>query len=210
MFERPLRLPRIYPITDRNISGLPHAEQVKMLIRGGAEIIQLREKLASPREFFEAAAPALELARDAGVSLIINDRVDIALAIKADGVHLGQHDLPPRNARELLGKHAIIGLSTHSVAQATSAVKEPVDYIAIGPIFYTQTKQDPDDIVGLDGLRAVRAAVGNVPLVAIGGINANNICSVFDAGADSAALIGALLSEPAEIETRTAVFIELA
>jgi thiamine-phosphate pyrophosphorylase len=211
MFDRPsFRLPRIYPITDTRISALSHAEQVERLIRGGAKIVQLRDKNASPRRFYEEARSALELARAGGVQLIINDRADIALALRADGLHLGQDDLSPQNACKLLGEDAIIGLSTHSVEQAVRGAAQPVSYIAIGPIFPTRTKQRQDDVVGLDGLRAVRAAVGDVPLVAIGGINAENISSVFDSGADSAAIIGALLAKPAEIASRMKDFIQLA
>jgi thiamine-phosphate pyrophosphorylase len=210
MFDRgPFQLPQIYPITDVSISDLSHAEQVDRLIRGGAMIIQLREKNASPREFCESAKPALELTSASGIPLIINDRADIALALKADGVHLGHDDLPPLHARVLLGRNAIIGLSTHSVEQAIRAAEQPVTYIAIGPIFQTRTKDDADKAVGLDGLRAVRDAVGDIPLVAIGGINAENIRSVFDSGADSAAIIGALLALPDEIEPRMKEFIRL-
>src|SRR5437762_3670766 len=112
-----LQLPRVYPITDRSISSLTHAEQVARLIEGGATFIQLREKTETPREFFADAAPALRVARDAGVTLLINDRVDIALALGADGVHLGQTDLPVIAARKLLGPKAIIGYSTHNLEQ---------------------------------------------------------------------------------------------
>jgi len=206
MFE----LPRIYPITDTRISGLSHGEQTKRLIRGGAKIIQLRDKNASPREFYDSSKEALTITRAAGIPVIINDRADVAFALKADGVHLGQNDLPPAPARKLLGKDAIIGLSTHSVEQAMNAAQQPIDYIGIGPVFPTKTKQDPDDVVGLEGLRAVRNAIGDLPLVAIGGINAENIGSVFRAGADSAAIIGALLADPEDIETQMKQFMEFA
>ena len=144
----------------------------------------------------------MNVARKLGVKIIINDRVDIALALQADGVHLGQDDLSPREARTLLGESAIIGYSTHSVEQAIEAIKLPIDYIAIGPAFETTTKLDPDAVVGLDGLRRIRNAIGKFPLVAIGGINLANLRSVFDAGADSAAIIGALLSDTDEIGRR--------
>lgn len=201
-------LPRIYPITDTRITGLSHAEQVDRLIRGGAKIIQLRDKSASPREFYDSAKEALDVTRPRSVPLIVNDRADIALALKADGVHLGQEDLPPLAARKLLGEAAIIGLSTHSVEQAKIAAQQPVDYIAIGPVFPTRTKNDPDNVIGLAGLRAVRDAISGKPLVAIGGINADNIGSVLEAGADSAAIIAALLTEPRDIQTRMRGFID--
>lgn len=195
-------LQHIYPITDTFISGISHFEQVKKLISGGARIIQLREKRTSPRDFYEAAGPALQLARKSGVSVMINDRVDIALALKADGVHLGQDDMPPQKARKILGPEAIIGFSTHSVEQAIAASILPIDYIAIGPIFDTSTKEDPDDVVGLGGLAEVRRVIGNFPLVAIGGITVENIRAVLDSGADSAAVIGAIVADPGKIESR--------
>ena len=181
---------------------ISHAEQVLRLSAGGATLVQLREKHLSPREFFEAARDALEVARARQMRLIINDRVDIALALGADGVHLGQDDLPPVAARELLGQQAIIGFSTHTIEQAIEAARLPVDYIAIGPIYQTSSKENPDAVVGLDGLRRVRRAVGRIPLVAIGGINAANAHEVIAAGADSLAIISLLWREPAETARR--------
>jgi thiamine-phosphate diphosphorylase len=198
-----LSLPKLYPITDARLSGLSHREQVARLLAGGASFIQLREKHASPRDFYQEAEAALRVAREGGARLIINDRVDAALALKADGVHLGQDDLPPAAARSLLGEQAIIGYSTHTVAQALEAARLPVDYLAIGPIYATSSKDNPDPVVGLDGLRRVRQAAGDLPLVAIGGINRQNAREVIAAGADSVALINALLASPLEIEDRT-------
>ena len=189
-----LTLPKIYPITDERISGIAHAEQVRLLIAGGATLIQLREKYAGTRAFYESAAAAVAIAREHDVSIIINDRVDIALALKT-GVHLGQDDLPPDEARALLGPDAIIGFSTHSIEQARTAMKYPIDYIAVGPVFQTNTKQDHDPVIGLDGLKAVRNIIDR-PLVAIGGINEGNVAEVFAAGADSAAMIGAVIAQP--------------
>jgi thiamine-phosphate pyrophosphorylase len=108
-------LPRIYPITDPRIAKISHAEQVQKLMAGGAEIIQLRDKYHAPKDFYEAAKAALAIAQRQGVKIIINDRADIALALKADGVHLGQDDLPPDRARKILGERAIIGFSTHNL-----------------------------------------------------------------------------------------------
>lgn len=201
---------KVYPITDVRLTGLSHAEQVTLLIQGGATLIQLREKNLSPREFFPQAQAALEVARAHDVSIIINDRVDIALALHADGVHLGQHDMPPHAAREILGDEALIGFSTHNPAQALSARTLPIDYLAIGPIFPTSSKKNPEQLVGLDGLREVRDAVGHLPLVAIGGITAQNIKSVLKEGANCVALIGAVLTDPLTIATNTAHLISLA
>ena len=202
-FTLRIKLPKLYPITDARLSGLSHAEQVRRLSAGGADLIQLREKHLAPREFYREAEDALSIARALGVLLIINDRVDIALALKADGVHLGQDDLPPDAARALLGEQAIIGFSTHTVEQARAAARMPVDYIAIGPVFETSSKENPDPVVGLDGLRRVRQEVGAIPLVAIGGISPDSIGKVLEAGADTVAVIGLLLSNPPLIEART-------
>ncbi|MFL6284963.1 MAG: thiamine phosphate synthase, partial [Pyrinomonadaceae bacterium] len=141
--------------------------------------------------------------------LIINDRADIALALGADGVHLGQDDMPPEAARSLLGGGAVVGFSTHGVEQAIAAARLPVDYIAVGPIFKTASKENPDPVVGLEGLRRVREAVGRLPLVAIGGVTRENVPSVLDAGADSVAVISALLNheDPSEITRLTRDFL---
>ena len=148
-----LILPRVYPITDRRLSGLSHAEQVRRLILGGATLIQLRDKDASPCDFYRQAADALEIARKHNVKIVINDRVDVALALRADGVHLGQTDLPPEAARRLLGESAIIGFSTHNQTQAFVAAKLPVNYIAFGPVFRTSTKENADPVAGLAALQ---------------------------------------------------------
>jgi thiamine-phosphate pyrophosphorylase len=189
-----LTLPKIYPITDTSISGLSHRDQVKQLIEGGASLIQLREKRASPREFFQDALDAVNIAHAAGIKLIINDRVDVALAIGADGVHLGQTDMPVEAARRLLGEHAIIGFSTHNLNQVEEAVRLPIDYLAFGPIFPTATKENPDPPVGLTELAQIKNLVGSLPLAAIGGITAAAIREVLMSGADSIAIISAVLN----------------
>ncbi|HEX6719028.1 MAG TPA: thiamine phosphate synthase [Pyrinomonadaceae bacterium] len=188
------RLPRVYALTDVSLSGLSHAEQVTFLSEGGASLVQLREKQMPALEFFEEATKAVTVARGCGVQLIINDRVDIALATGAAGVHLGQDDMPPDAARKLLGPDAVVGYSTHNIEQALRASKLPIDYLAIGPIFQTMTKTDTSPVLGLDGLRAVRQAIGRLQLVAIGGITHANARAVIEAGADSVAVISALLS----------------
>ena len=196
-------LPTLYPITDRRLSNLSHAEQVARLARGGARLVQLREKELPPRDFYAAAEAALKVARSLNVRLIINDRADIALALGTDGVHLGQDDLPPRAARELLGPRAVIGHSTHNAEQAAEASRLPIDYLAFGPVFPTTSKSNPDPVVGLENLRRVRALIGNLPLVAIGGITHENAREVIAAGADSVAVIAALLSDPDLISQKT-------
>lgn len=201
-----LNLPKIYPLTDTRLAKLSHREQVEKLISGGAGFIQLREKYASPKEFYDDAKAAIEIARKCSVKIIINDRVDIALALKADGVHLGQDDLPPAKAREILGEKAIIGFSTHSVRQAIEAAKLPIDYVAIGPVFATATKENPEKTVGIEGVRRVRAAINDFPLVAIGGITAKNFREVFENGADSLAVIKSILSPPDKIAENLRLF----
>ena len=188
------------------LSGLTHAEQVKRLIAGGAEIIQLREKRMSPRQFYEASVEAVGLAKRHNIPVIINDRVDIALVTGAAGVHLGQDDMPPAAARKVLGSKAMIGYSTHTVEQAVAAASMPVDYIALGPIFPTSGKGDAEDVVGPDTITEVRERIGEIPIVAIGGINAENFTKVFSSGADSAAIISALVSDAALIEARMRAF----
>jgi thiamine-phosphate pyrophosphorylase len=192
-------LPRVYPITDTNLSGLSHAEQIDRLIAGGATLIQLRDKHAAPRDFYRQAEAALQIARKHNVRLIINDRVDVALALGVDGVHLGQTDMPVEAARRLLGKSALVGISTHSLAQVELAANMPVDYVAYGPIFKTSTKENPDPIAGLEALRAVRTIVGALPVVAIGGITLANAEQAWRAGADAVSSIAALVSDPSRI-----------
>lgn len=194
-----IHLPKVYPITDSEISGLSHLEQTKRLIAGGATLIQLREKRASSRVFHDDAEAALQAARSAGVKLIINDRVDIAFALKADGVHLGQDDMPVEPARRLLGRDAVIGFSTHNLEQAREALHLPIDYLAFGPIFLTSTKSNPDPVAGLDQLRHICSLAGSLPVVAIGGINRSNAREVLAEGADAVAVISALVANPARI-----------
>jgi thiamine-phosphate pyrophosphorylase len=197
------RLPRVYPLTDVQLSGLSHADQVRLLSLGGATLVQLREKQMPALQFYEQARAAATR----GVQLIINDRVDVALAVGAHGVHLGQDDMPPEAARRLLGDEAVIGYSTHSVEQAKKALTMPIDYIAIGPIFTTSTKTNPSPTLGLEGLRAVREVIGNAQLVAIGGISHANAREVIEAGADCVAVISAVLSDPAQISHATQTLI---
>lgn len=198
-----MKLPRVYTLTDVQLTGLSHAEQVELLSLGGASLIQLREKRMSAKEFYEQAKAAVAVAAQRGVQVIINDRVDVALAAGAHGVHLGQDDMPPDAARRLLGPDAVIGYSTHNIEQAITATKLPIDYLAVGPIFATTTKSDTAPVLGLDGLRAVRQAIGAFPLVAIGGITLENARDVIAAGADSVAVISALLSNPLRIQEAT-------
>lgn len=198
---------KVYPITDVRISGLSHADQVARLIQGGAKLIQLREKYLPPRDFFPQAEAAIRVARERNARIIINDRVDIALALKADGVHLGQDDLPVDAARTILGENALIGYSTHNLSQALQARTLPIDYLAVGPIFETPSKNDSEPTVGLEALREIRDLVPDLPLVAIGGITAKNLQTTLRAGASCVAVISAVLGNPAGISAATADLI---
>jgi thiamine-phosphate pyrophosphorylase len=203
-----LQLPRVYALTDVQLSDCSHSDQVELLSLGGASLVQLREKQMPALEFYEQAKAAVAVAERSGVQLIINDRVDVALAVAARGVHLGQDDFPPLEARKLLGATAIVGYSTHNLDQALAAVKLPVDYLAIGPIFQTTTKTDTSPVLGLEGLRSIRRAIGTVPLVAIGGITHANARDTIEAGADSVAVISALLADPHHITEMTRSLIQ--
>lgn len=201
-----LTLPRLYPITDTRLSGSSHRQQVERLAAGGARLIQLRDKQASPRDFYESAVEAIAAARRLGAQIIINDRLDIAVAARADGVHLGQDDLPVEEARRIVGKGWIIGYSTHTVEQALAAESLAVDYIAIGPVFETSSKENPDPVIGLDLIREIKGRVSR-PLVAIGGITLARASQVIEAGADSLAVISDLYST-GDIEDRVRSFLE--
>ena len=183
-------LPRLYAITDAS-AGLSHVEQVEAFARGGARWVQVRDKHAAGRELYEIVVAALAVARPLGVKIVVNDRVDVALAAGADGAHVGQEDLPAEAARQILGPGRIVGVSTHTAEQAREAAALPVDYVAIGPVFATATKENPDAVVGLEGVRAARAVVP-MPLVAIGGITLERAPEVIAAGADSVAVVSDL------------------
>jgi thiamine-phosphate pyrophosphorylase len=188
-------IPKLYAITDRQWSNCTHEEIVRMMLGGGASFIQLRDKDAIGRELLDQAVACLRLTRKAGATLIINDRVDVALTAGADGVHLGQEDLSVAEAREILGKDKIIGVSTHTIDQFRAALETSADYIAVGPVYPTMTKENPDPVVGLELVRESRKLTDR-PLVAIGGINHERAPEVIAAGADSVAVISALYPLP--------------
>lgn len=190
-----MKLPRLYPILDSTAlarCGCTPLTAADGLLEAGVEMLQFRHKGEYTREVFGVAEKISSLCRPSGVHFIVNDRADIAALLDA-GLHLGQDDLPPEYARRLLGPSRTIGFSTHNAAQMVAAGQEPVDYVALGPIFSTVSKDRPDPVVGLDGLRACRALMQR-PLVAIGGITIETAYSVLDAGADSLAVIGGLLT----------------
>ena len=187
---------QLYLISPLDVAG-PFPDRLERALaasgpKGPVAAFQFRVKGIDQHEATRLAGPLQEICAARDVAFIVNDSIALAKRLNADGVHLGQGDLPPKHARELLGKDAIIGYSTHNLAQAVEAMSEPIDYIAIGPVFQTTTKADHDPVIGLDAVRSVRQAIGNFPLVAIGGITLEKTRSVLDAGVDSVAIIGAI------------------
>jgi len=177
-------------------AGWRPADLAAAYLSGGATFLQVRAKRASGAEFVDLAATIVELARPGGAVVVVNDRADIARIARADGVHVGQTDLPPADVRQIVGGDAVVGLSTHTLEQMNAAVREPVTYVAIGPVFGTTSKATGYDAVGLDMVRSAAASAKSrgLPLVAIGGITLATARSVIDAGATSVAIIGDLLS----------------
>ena len=193
-----MKLPRVYPILDtESLDGRSIALETAAaaFLEGGAGILQIRHKQHWSRGFFASAGTVARLCREAGAALVVNDRADFALLLDA-GLHVGQDDLPPRDARRLMGPDAVIGFSSHNVAQLCAAGGEPVDYVALGPVFATASKLNPDPVTGVEEIRRCRSLVEK-PLVAIGGITLENAVDVWRAGADSVAVIASLLPSPA-------------
>ena len=186
-------IPPVYPITDKSLSKKPsHLQIVRELIRGGATLIQIRDKDTPVREFLVDLRRCVEYASRYEARILVNDRCDLALLSGADGVHLGRDDLPPIAARKVLGNSALLGFSTHSLLHVRQSNHLPIQYIGFGPVFATATKPDHFPVVGLTALqRACRLSAR--PVVAIGGIGIEQIRPVLEAGAASAAVISALM-----------------
>jgi thiamine-phosphate pyrophosphorylase len=193
-----MKLPRVYPILDSEAlarRGIGLETAAAAFVEGGAGILQIRHKGHWSREVFASAKRIAGLCREAGAQFVVNDRADFALLLEA-GLHIGQDDLSPRDARKLMGTEPTIGFSSHNVEQLCAAGGEPVDYVALGPIFGTASKMNPDPMVGVAELRRCRALLEK-PLVAIGGITLENARDAWQAGADSVAVIAGLLPESA-------------
>jgi len=187
---------RLYLCTDRALSlGRPLLETTETAIDGGVTLVQLREKDLSSREFYELALALRELTKRRKVPLVINDRLDIALAVEADGLHIGQSDLPIEAVRRIAGKNFFTGVSAGTIEEALRAEKAGADYLGVGAVFPTGSKADAGDAIGLDGLRAICAAV-TIPVVAIGGIAPDNAAQILQSGAAGIAVISAILSQP--------------
>jgi thiamine-phosphate pyrophosphorylase len=202
-----LVLPRLYVILDAALLTVPETECAEKLAAGGVRLLQYRNKRASAREVFESSKRLSALLIPQGVTLVVNDRADVALAAEASGVHVGQEDLGVEAARSVLGARKLLGVSTHNLEQFKEAAATSTDYIAVGPVFSTSTKANPDPVVGIEMIRQVRSLTDK-PIVAIGGITLERAAEVIRAGADSVAVISDILlaSDPG---VRARQYIEL-
>jgi thiamine-phosphate pyrophosphorylase len=187
-----LVLPRLYVILDATLLKISAKECAKSLVDAGVRLIQYRNKHASARELFETSRELAEYLNPIGVQFIVNDRADVAVLAGARGVHVGQHDLGVEQTRRVMGEGKWVGISTHSVGQFGSAFETSAEYIAVGPIFATGSKQSPDPVVGVGFVRETRAMTDK-PMVAIGGITLERAAEVIEAGADSVAIISDIL-----------------
>lgn len=184
----------LYVLIDEGLVGLGNLQRtLEQALRGGADAVQFRAKRLSKRQYYRQALALFPIAKSHKVPFFINDHLDIALAISADGIHLGQNDLPADAARRLTPQQMLLGVSTHSEEQAVKALRDGADYVAIGAVFDTSTKERPEAVVGTDGVRRVKALVGPVPLIAIGGIGIDNVVEVVRAGADGVAVASAVV-----------------
>lgn len=198
----------VYLVTDRELArGRTTLEIAGAAIRGGVSCIQLREKTCSTREFIDEALAIRSLLARHEIPLIINDRVDVALAVKADGIHLGQKDMPCSMARKIIPESMIVGISVESLDDAIAAQKDGADYLGVSPIYSTPTKTDTAQPLGLEGLRSIRSEV-DLPLVGIGGLNADNAAAVIHNGADGVAVVSAIVAaDDPEAATRDLIEI---
>jgi thiamine-phosphate pyrophosphorylase len=182
---------KLYVITDRKQTKLPLIDAVRLALEGGVKAIQLREKDLSVRNLLNLAQEVRSITREFEAQLIINDRVDVAIAVKADGVHLGRQSMPPEPVRRLVGRDMLIGVSTHSVAEARAAEAGGADFITFGPVFFTASKAHFVAPVGLECLTIVKSQV-KIPVFALGGMKSGNISEALRCGADGVSLISAI------------------
>jgi thiamine-phosphate pyrophosphorylase len=214
-----VRVPRLYAIVDDAAAasrGWTPASLAEAYLAGGARLLQVRAKHLPARELLERVEQVSASARNCSAQVIVNDRADVARLVPGTGVHVGQDDLPPASVRQIVGNEVIVGYSTHTPAQIGAALREPISYLAVGPVFPTRTKETGYDRVGLDLVRhAARAVLAHaertgtppIPVVAIGGITLDTARSVIDAGASSVAIISDLLADP-DPAARTRAFLD--
>jgi thiamine-phosphate pyrophosphorylase len=199
----------LYLVTDQGLSrGRSNLEIIRMAVEGGATVVQLREKTAATREFLKEALLAGAYCHEQGVTFIINDRIDIAQAVDADGVHLGQDDMPIDYARKIIGYGKIIGVSVFDVDEAIAAENDGADYLGVSPIITTPTKPELEEAVGLEGLRKIRKAV-KIPLVGIGSMNRTNAYDVIRAGADGLAVVSGIVAADDPIRAASEIKSEI-
>jgi thiamine-phosphate pyrophosphorylase len=206
-----MTLPQMYPIVDTGVldqRGLNAAHFAEELRAAGVKLLQYRDKEGAPQEVLRVAGMIRDVFAEPACRLILNDRADLAVLAGWDGVHVGQWDLSPEDARRVVGSARWVGVSTHTDAQVRLAEASCADYVAVGPVFATGTKLDAEAVVGLEGVRRARALTTK-PLVAIGGITRSNARSVIDAGADSVAVISALIANGESAEKVARDFLEL-
>jgi thiamine-phosphate pyrophosphorylase len=202
-----LVLPRLYVILDAALLTIPETECAQELADAGVRLVQYRNKSASARELLFSSQKLASLLSPLGVSFVVNDRADVAAVAGADGVHVGQDDLSVEEARHVMGPEKIVGLSTHDLEQFHYAAASSANYIAVGPVFSTATKANPDPVVGTEFLRKIRPLTDK-PIVAIGGITLERAAAIIDAGADSVAVISDILCAP-DPGQRARQYIEL-
>ena len=184
---------RLYLITDRKQTKLPLPEAVRMALEGGVKAIQVREKDLPVRDLLELAGQMRRLTREFGAKLFINDRVDVALAVEADGVHLGRQSIPPEPVKSLVGSRMLVGVSTHTIDEARAAESGGADFITFGPVFFTPSKALFGQAVGLEYLKSAKKTI-NIPVFALGGIKSGNIRQVLRYGADGVSMISAIFN----------------
>jgi thiamine-phosphate pyrophosphorylase len=202
-----LVLPRLYVILDAALLTAPETECAQKLADAGVRLLQYRNKMASAHDLFESSKKLTALLSPQGVKFVVNDRADVAALVGADGVHVGQEDIGVEEARSVVGAGKLIGTSTHNLEQFRFAAASSADYIAVGPVFSTSTKENPDPVVGIDLIRRVRPLTEK-PIVAIGGITLDRAAEVIRAGADCVAVISDILLAPDPAQ-RARQFIDL-
>jgi len=202
----PSALNGLYVILDPEAArGRALLDILKQAAEGGARLFQYRDKTSSMAAAYRQAVPLRQAAKDLGAMFLVNDRCDLALAVDADGVHLGQHDLLVQMARTVMGAGKLIGISTHTDAQVSAATQAGADYLGFGPIFPPGSKRDHDPVVGIDGLRRIRRLTG-LPVFAIGGIALDHVPSIIEAGANGVAVISAI-ARAADVTATTRAFV---